>query len=52
MARRLSTQTTVVDISVSNDEMPLLCATEQDETSRDKIPARFADQEVDGVLLG
>ena len=68
MARRLSTQATVVDSSVSEDEMPLqrgftgpqdvdptlldslaedLCATEQDEPSRDMIPARFADREVD-----
>ena len=76
VARRLSTQATVVDSSVSDDEMPLLrgftgpqdpvvfhhghvdptlldslaedlCATEQDEPSRDRIPARFADREVD-----
>ena len=63
MARRLSTQATVVDSSVSDDEMPLqdphvdptmldslaedLCATEQDEPSRDTIPARFAHREVD-----
>ena len=72
--RRLSTQATVVDNSVSDDEMLLqrgftdpqdpvdhghvdatlldllaedLHSTEQDEPSRDTIPARLADQEVD-----
>ena len=71
MARRLSTQATVVDNSVSDDEMLLqrgftgpqdpvdhghvdatllaedLRSTEQDEPSRDTIPARLADREVD-----
>ena len=74
VVRRLSTQATVVDSSVSDDEMLLqrgftgpqdpvdhghvdatlldslaedLRSTEQDDPSRDTIPARLADREVD-----